>query len=563
MRRRRRPALLAVPALIVTVPLTGFALQNEERRTAVRSAREFGSNPLEVVRFAIDTTGLFLRAGNFRPLGRLVEKAELAFAFETAEATGLSVHSVQGVLRLALVAAIAVTAGQVVAAVLGSASAGPSRPLLMLYSLTFGATLVANHHLSPLPAFPVLFLGSPLLVLAVVLAVARDVDMQLRQLAWFEYLTMVLLGAATAMFFDIVYAAPVLAGAFVVTRAVAAGRPIRQMWGLAASRRWVALSAGFLAVFVPTRISIAVLCARYKCNSASEVVLSVDVLRVWGERALSGLPPAGWAYGAERVAPYEYRDGLAAVTGNWLVVLLLAAVLMIGAHAARLLLRTPSGPSVGSPAECDAELEAGCDGESSGRRQASFRAAAALAAFGALMVAVLSLMASLSRGVHNWMFGIGRGWRETLLVQFGWSLVALAGLLCILALARRRAKLRAMVTAATVAVLCTGIAATLVNNYRFGQVGRGTPTTMLVRQMSTTAVRADLTAAGNARRCGIMDAYEDLYPDGEFWGGPQVREELNHLMLDRYGTLFCDGPGTEKELTGDPPEAWEWRVQPR
>ena len=81
MRRRWTPAL-AAPALVVTLPLTGFAFQNEERRLFVRAAREFGSDPVTVARFSYDTAGLFLRARNFRPLGRFVEQAEHAFAAE-------------------------------------------------------------------------------------------------------------------------------------------------------------------------------------------------------------------------------------------------------------------------------------------------------------------------------------------------------------------------------------------------------------------------------------------------------------------------------------------------
>ena len=72
-------------------------------------------------------------------------------------------------------------------------------------------------------------------------------------------------------------------------------------------------------------------------------------------------------------------------------------------------------------------------------------------------------------------------------------------------------------------------------------------------------VRVDLTEDGNTRRCGLIDSYSDLYPGpGGWWGGPQVREELNHFMLDRYGRLFCDGPGKEEELLSDPPTDWDW-----
>ena len=120
-------------------------------------------------------------------------------------------------------------------------------------------------------------------------------------------------------------------------------------------------------------------------------------------------------------------------------------------------------------------------------------------------------------------------------------------------------RLRAALLALATAVLCAGLVATMVSNQRFGQIGRGTPTTMLVRQMSTAVVRVDLTEDGNTRRCGLIDSYSDLYPGpGGWWGGPQVREELNHFMLDRYGRLFCDGPGKEKELLSDPPTDWDW-----
>ena len=140
----------------------------------MRAAREFGSDPVAVARFSYDTAGLFLRAGNFRPLGRFAEQAERAFAVEAAEATGLSLHSVQGLVRLVLVAALAMAAAQIVSAVMRSAgTAATAQPLLALYSLALGTTLVASHHLSNLTAFPVVLIGSPLLILAIALAVGE------------------------------------------------------------------------------------------------------------------------------------------------------------------------------------------------------------------------------------------------------------------------------------------------------------------------------------------------------------------------------------------------------
>ena len=214
----------------------------------MRAARAFGSNPLAVAESAVDTVELFLRAGNFRPLGRFAEKAEQAFLVEAAEATGLSLHSLQGTMRMVGVAALAMTAAGVVAAVMRSAGVGSlGRPLLLQYSLALGATLVASHHLSPLTAFPVAFVGSPLLILAVALAVARDADMEPRRLAWHERVAMLALGAAAAMVYGPRLHGP-CAGRCVYRRASGRNRAQHQNTCLAqrlcgGGRRWLLASS--------------------------------------------------------------------------------------------------------------------------------------------------------------------------------------------------------------------------------------------------------------------------------------------------------------------------------
>ena len=548
---------MTAPALIVTLPLTGFALQGDERRALVRAARAFGSNPLAVAESAVDTVELFLRAGNFRPLGRFAEKAEQAFLVEAAEATGLSLHSLQGTMRMVGVAALAMTAAGVVAAVMRSAGVGSlGRPLLLQYSLALGATLVASHHLSPLTAFPVAFVGSPLLILAVALAVARDADMEPRRLAWHERVAMLALGAASAMVYDLVYMAPALAAAFIVVRAAATGRNIRHVLGTAAVRRWAALVVGFLAIFVPARIAIAGMCARQVCYSASEVALSPKIMELAAERMLTGAPPAGWAHAAGRVAPYGYRDALTDLAGNWLIAILLGAVAVVWVRATRSLLvaHRDRQPRTGHP------VTAVCGSDPGPVVLA--RLAAVLGTLGAFTALIPALMVSLTRALQRDPPEIGEAWRDSLVVQIGWSFMIFAVIVAGLAVAGRRQLLRVAVSALAAAVLCAGVAATLVSNQRFGQIGRGTPTSMLVRQMSTAVVRVDLTEGGNIRRCGLIDTYSELYPHPKGWqDGPQLREELNHFMLDRYGTLFCDGPGAENDLSRDPPTNWEWIPQ--
>ncbi|MYA85190.1 MAG: hypothetical protein F4Y12_06355 [Acidimicrobiaceae bacterium] len=106
----------AAPALIVTAPLLGFSLQGDERQRAYEAARLYGSNPFEAARGVYTDIGVFLDHGNFRPIGRFTEAIERSFTVEAAEATGLTLSAVQGVLRVLAVAVLAVVATRVAAA---------------------------------------------------------------------------------------------------------------------------------------------------------------------------------------------------------------------------------------------------------------------------------------------------------------------------------------------------------------------------------------------------------------------------------------------------------------
>ena len=537
MRRWWNPAL-AAPALTVTVPLSGFALQNEERRALVRAGREFGSNPLAVAVATYDAIGLFLDVGNFRPVVRFLEKFEHAFAVETAEATGLGLHVVQGGVRLAMVAMLAMTAAQVVSAVIRSAGAEPlGFPVLTLYSLALGMTLVASHHSSPLTAFPVAFIGSAVLILLVVLSVARDRDMHVRRLSWLETVAMALLGAAAAMTYDLVYVAPPLAAGFILVRVVAAGHRPGFVLRTAALRRWLVLSVGFLAVFVPARLVIAGRCRNLECYSGSGVSFSPDVPGLTARRILTGAPPAGWSHTADRVRPYGFDVGVIDLASNWLLVVLLVAMTVVAGRAAVSTARSTA--AVGSS------------------QSGWLRLAASLGAFGAFTAVLPSLLVSLSAYIQWARPAVGEAWRDTLMVQVGWSFMITAVVVAGIAVAGSR-RHKAVATALAATALCAGLAMTLFNNERMAHIGRGTPTSALVREISTAVIRIDLTDDGNTRRCNMIDAYTELYPGSQqWWWGPQLRQEIDHFMLDRYDRPFCDGPEAPKPGSTPPsvPEA--------
>ena len=165
---------MAVPPLIVALPFAGFPLQYDEVRLFVSTANSVRGNPLRAAEHALRDVDQFLDQGTFRPLGRFLENSVYSAMFETSEATGLTPHALQAVVRLVMVAALAYAAIRVVAALMRSAGVRPEHPTLLIYPLVLATTLVANGGVSPLVLFPLLFTGSVVFVLAIALVIARD-----------------------------------------------------------------------------------------------------------------------------------------------------------------------------------------------------------------------------------------------------------------------------------------------------------------------------------------------------------------------------------------------------
>ena len=137
-------------------------------------------------------------------------------------------------------------------------------------------------------------------------------------------------------------------------------------------------------------------------------------------------------------------------------------------------------------------------------------------------------------------YPIGEAWRETVLVQVGWSLVATSALVALFGAVRSRRA--SQVTAVAVsAVLCGALVLTLLANARLNRVDRNTPLHAVANEIAAATIHFDPTEGGNTRRCRLIDDYTLMLPDPDQWvGGPNVRIELDQLMLDRQGAPFCD-----------------------
>ena len=540
----RRWWVVAAPSLIVAVPLLGFALQNDYRRRIYRDARLYGSDPIEAASGAFRSIGFHLDRGMFRPVGKFVEYYTHSAVFEAGEATGLAPHVVLGGARMLMVTVLAVPSVAVVQALMRSAGLMPrEQPALALYPLVLAAVLVVSHPLSAVTWFPFLFIGSVALMLAVGLAVARDRDLQKRRLRWHEPVSMALLGAVVAMTFDLLYAAPPLAAAFIAARGVAGAHSPKYLLRTAALRRWLALSVGFLAVFVPARIEIAARCGRRACYSATDVSVSGELLELVGGRVLTGVPLAGWLYNTNparllcHITPgcglsystvqsdsREMRFTLIDLAANSLGLALMVAVVVVVVAAAITARRA---------------IAAGGDSTSESTRPAQRNLAAGLALFGTAAALLAALMASLSSRIQRLDPPVGYTWRDTLMVQVGWSFVIIAVIVAALALARARGRGGIAVLAIS-AALFASLTMTLLANQRISHVDRAAPLSSVVNQISQASVNPVDTKAANAYRCALIDQYTELTPTTDWLGGPGVRADLDLLMQQRHGWPFCD-----------------------
>lgn len=513
-----------VPPLVVTLPLVGHSLLGDDRRRLYSAARQVGSNPFEALDQSWRNVSGFLDRGNFRPLGRAVERFERAVVFDVGEATGLPAHAVNGASRVLLIAVLAVVSFGVMSAVLRSAGLGwaAGHPAAVLYPMVLAVLLVAGDHYSPLTSYTLVLTGSVIVILATGLWVARDRDMAARPLSWHEPVVMIALGAVLAATYDLAYLAPPFAGAFVTARVLAYFRPctLRQFVRLASVRRWLLLCAGFAAVFVPVRIEIARRCARSSCYVATDADVTVDALGRTADRLATGLPPAGWSHAGNLLERAGVRFGLADLGRNVLLVALLAAVCWVvfaSARRARRAMPEPDAPAVGWQ-----------------------RTAMVLAGLGLVTALMPSLLVGLSKRTQSVRPAVGEAWRETAMVQVGWSMVA-AGLLVAVFGAVARTRSARAVPGLAALLLGVGMALTLHANAGLVQADRATPLHAITAEMATAAIHFDQTDGGNRRRCGLVDDYTAILPDPQQWvSGPNVGAELDGLMMSLHDLPFCN-----------------------
>lgn len=492
----------ALVPLTVCAPIVALAPTADHRFNIYWHGGMFRDDPLGIVTHTLRTLPGYLGMGNFRPLGRMVEKSLDLAAYTLGDLVGLPANVA---FRLvSFVSAIVLT----VAAVLLAESVvargrlfrrAPSR-LAAAVPFAVGGGFVAAGSASPLVLFGGLYLLSAALVLLVAAAACR-VDPERARLGWWRALLLVVAGATLACVNEIAYLALPFATVAVLLRGrFVLGLPVRRLSANAPARVLGLLWLGFLPVFGTVRAIIYDHCSDGECYRNSDIVLGPDVVVAEPARLAAWFPPVMW----------QVATG---GTGRWLLGLLPIAVLAVlgvlawrAVRDLRHLSAVARGPAL-----------------------ALAGAALCLLVLGATLAAINGEVQTLvTRG--DW----GQGWRDT-------AVTAPAGALLLTALVHA-VSTRRIVGAVLVAVLAVAAVGSAAANNRFAdRLGSRAPA-VLANRVAQEMAEFDRSEAGDLRRCALREEFRTMYADAAF-SLRRFDESLDLAARQTAGVPFCAGAG--------------------
>ncbi len=512
MRAKAPPWWFVVgPALTVALPLLAVGFQGDERRDVYFNAERFGTNPVPVLRQVVDELDVFLNAGNLRPLGRFIAYAQQTYLFETAEATGLAPHVTQGVVRCVGLGFFAWVFTRLVNRF--SPSGGGDTLAAWIAPPLLAVVLVASGVEHPIIHFPVLFILSASALLGATMVAANPILLDARREGWMKLGLLAVLGACSAMTFDLLYLVPGFAAIGLLAQAAVHGRAVLSLRGSAGAWRVLSIAGGFALVFVPSRIVIASRCAEHRCYSGSEPRLDADLFPVAFDRFLSGTPMAAWRHvdgSGTRAGGSLPAESL--VTNSFLLTLV-AVLFCLSVFAARRL----------KPAQ-----------ESHAPRQA-----VALASIGAALVVFPAVLVSASRLVQRGDYAVGEGWRDSLLTASGWAMLGLSAVVALQGRTNRVTGSR-LGRIGVVVLLFVGLSATLLANARAANVDDADPESAVAQAVSSSLVPFDPSESANEIRCELAHRYREIRPDSTKWiSAEQIIANLDLLVIERHGVPYC------------------------
>jgi hypothetical protein len=485
-------------------PLVTLAPTADHRFNVYWHGAMFRDNPFRLVTHTLATVPSYLKLGNFRPVGRMVEKSLDLTAFLLSDTFSVPVNVSLRLVSILAAAVLGLTGLLFAESLITRGRLFAAAPSTLAAAAPFaaGAGLVAAGATSTTVLFGGLYLLSTAVVLAAVAVLLRISPAAARRARVLQLAAAVLGGAVLASVNEIVYLAPPLALAAVAIRSrLVLGRPWRETLTGFPTRLAGCVWLGFLPVFGLTRALIYGHCAGGGCYRGSDLAFGADALAALPNRLVSWLPPLMWQTAT--------RGGV-----RWLVGLLpLLALILLGLLAWGAVRDLPRLSPVGRAAALGLAATAGV-----------------LLLLGASLAALNGdIQALAARGT------LGRGWRDTGVTALAGGLAAVGLIGALLARVRRW---RVGWYAAAVVVLALTAAASTAANQRFHDLTSRGARMLLANEIAGEMADFDRTPAGDRRRCELRREFVDLHPDAPF-SYRRFDDALNLAAVQREGVPFC------------------------
>ena len=494
VRRAWRGALAraALAPTIVLAPLLTLAPEADGRFHIYLHGARYAPNPLRMVPDTLRDIPQFLGAGNFRPLGRVVEKTLDLSAFWLIDFFQLPLNiavRVVSMLMFALLGIVVVVFAEALLAAPGKLFRQAPGRLSAVLPFAVAAGCVAAGPFSVPVMYGAIYAVATALVLSVAAVLARAVRPGTGRVPRSRALLALAAGAALAAYNEIAYLAlPVATAVCLVRGRLVLGESWRALASGAAARLLGCLWLGFLPVFVLVRAIIWTNCRDGDCYDGSDLAVNGEVLTLLPARLVAWLPPLMWPV----VARSAQDDGF----GVYLRIaplLALAALAWFAIRAAR------------------------------GLRPVDRRAGLAVAACGAVLVALGAVLASLNPWLQEAVgrYGFAMGWREGGILLAGGALI-LTGL-------SAAAVVRYPARGTTVLIVLLALTASVsaAANHRFLDSRSARLEGQLTNEVGAELADFGRQRFGNAARCTLQQQLHTLYAQS-----PWDRQRLD-WSLDR------------------------------
>ena len=523
---------LLLLSAVAALPILAFPFRADERFAFYADTARLGANPFRIVAAGIREIPFYINRGNFRPLGRMLDYAEHSFSFEFASFAGVPLPVVHGFFRVAAIGLLGVMGLITLHYMVLSALKGERRSLAaalshaeVLFPVAYCVSVVAAGAASPFVLFPFLYLVSTALAMGAAAVVSRDSNMVEGSLSVMSIVGYLLLGAIVGSTFDLVY----LGGPLLVVLALVRMRlqriPLSRFSRLRVGKAAMFTLAGFVGVFVPTRLLIQSACSGGACYAASDLSFDPAGLRVFVDRLASGSPFAGWHYVQSAVGAHEMASTVfVSNAGASLLVLVVALYVVMAAARAR---RVRSAS--------DSQLRTT---EHSPPVHRLWTSLPLSACWPFSVLALSSALAALSAKMQSDKPAIGFGWRDSGFAAVGWALLLSIVLGAVVAALRDHGRLRAVVWV-VLALMAVMAGKTILVNADVAEAARKDSESVVSNRIAAEVINFDESTNGDQIRCELIGEFSAVFHDRQYPRDAQLADALNRLAMARYHEPFC------------------------